>query len=457
MYTYENKLNRPSPADPELRKVNPIILDILYRRGYRADSEMLSILSPDIANALQPLDCWTVDAVLPVLEKVVHKQMPTVIYHSYSVDGIAASAVAEDALNRLGAPTHHYANKRETGSPGICKNGIEQIQRLWSETDVILTFNNESSERDAVEYAEKRGLTVIAADYHAPTATVPPVAAAPKQADGTCSYDTGLIFRIMLDLYRRLGEDIAPLLDLLDLVALASVSVHGPATDKNRALVQQGMKLIASGKRPFFRALAQEFHPSTVNIQDAVACYVPIINSVSRMDEDGDTALVVEAMRSQDMDLVEHLVRRFGEFNERRKKETDRQVSLAKQKLKNSNNPAVIISDREFKVEMIDMIAGRLKDTCKRPVIVLAYLQDEYGLLKGFGRSIDGFTLIDAFDDLSIYLTRYHGNSRSVEFSILEENLGGFVGDFMKLAAERTGFEKTIALDAVLDGTALTE
>ena len=188
-------------------------------------------------------------------------------------------------------------------------------------------------------------------------------------------------------------------------------------------------------KRPFFQAMAQCFHISKVNTHKTIPySYAPLINSVSRMGE--DTGLVIEAMQS--IDTAEQLISLFSEIHQRCKEETKNQLCLAKQLLKKTYShpvihPVIIVWSEEFSVALIDLIAGKLKELYRRPVIVLASPEDD-DMLKGFGRSTGAFSLSDAFSNCSMSLSRWRGDHKSAELSLPAEHLDSFAAEMMKLA-----------------------
>ena len=99
-------------------------------------------------------------------------------------------------------------------------------------------------------YAKAHGFDVVVTDHHEPGETIPEATAIvdPKRKDETYPFHefcgAGVIFKVMLKLYTQLGKDLAPVLDTLDIVALATVADVVPLLDENRILVREGINLI---------------------------------------------------------------------------------------------------------------------------------------------------------------------------------------------------------------------
>jgi len=278
-----------SSLDAELQTLNPVCLDILSRRGFSTSDKIRDILVPSFKEAIQPLNCQDIQPAILTLAKAIQDKQPIVVYRDYDVDGITAGAVAVECLSHLGADVHHYVNRRETDGFGVCKNGIDNILKLWPDTQIILTVDNGINGTDAVKYANARGLTVVITDHHEPGDELPPAAAVVdlKRKDETYPFrdlcGCGVIFRVMLDLYRHLKQDTKPVLAAVDLVTLATVADVVPLLGENRALVKHGIPLIEAGKRPFFRAMLDLLGVREVNAHYTLGFQIaPVLNSLSR-------------------------------------------------------------------------------------------------------------------------------------------------------------------------------
>ena len=298
-----------SILDNELKLLNPVCLDLLFKRGYTSNEAIRDILFPSFQSAIQPLACQDIKPAVEVLSKAVKEDKHIVVYRDYDVDGITAGALAVECLSALGANVHHYVNRREVDGFGICKNGIDNILKMYPDTDVIMTVDNGINGIDAIDYANSRGLTVVVTDHHEPGEKLPNAAAVVdlKRKDETYPFrdfcGCGLAFRVMLDLYRYMKKDPTPVFNTLDLVALATVADVVPLTGENRALLKDGLQRIESGDRLFFAILLPLLNVKEVNAHYTLAFQIaPILNSLSRMCE--DTALAVDALLSNDPDWV---------------------------------------------------------------------------------------------------------------------------------------------------------
>ena len=458
-YTLNQKHLNAASLDSDLQKLNPVCLDILAQHGFETSAQIRPFLFPPISQSLSPLNCRDIEPALDVLEEAVRTQKEIVVYRDYDVDGISAGAVALEALGGLGAKAHHYANDRNIDGFGICKNGINKIMQRWPEAKVILTVDNGISGHEAIEYANQRGLTVVVTDHHEPGETLPPAQAVIdlKRQDEIYPFremcGTGVIFRVMLDLYRRMNRSITTVLSTLDLVALATVADVVPLVGENRAFVQQGLKSIESANRPFFKHMLRLFDVKVINAHYTLAFQiVPALNSLSRMGENTDFA--VEALISKDDTWVELQCNAFVELNKTRKEKTSLLLEEAQSQIGENPDPVIVLYSDRFTEGIVGIIAGRLKEEYWRPALVFA--RDAEGNLKGSGRSVDGFDLKSALDQCSDLLLGYGGHKKAVGLSLKPENLSEFHRRICALASNVQLAQKEVELSCLLDENTLT-
>lgn len=464
-YTLSQEHMPTDGLDSETKLVNPVCLDILLHRGFSTNEEIRSILFPSLENAIKPLTCKDKDSAVRCLANAVYQGLEIVVYRDYDVDGITAGALAVETLSKLGATVHHYANERKVDGYGICKNGIDIILQRWPDTKVILTVDNGIVANNAIAYAAEKGLAVVVTDHHEPGLELPDAAVAVidlKRKDEVYPYHDlcgcALIFRVMLDLYRHMKKDPSPVFQTLDMVALATVADVVPLVGENRALVKEGLKLIESGQRPFFKAMSTLFNVTEITAHYTLAFqFAPTINSLSRMGEDTDEA--VEALLSLDEAFVEAKVQQFQKVNQARKNETSRQVELALSMVdENSTDAAAVICSEEFDEGIVGIIAGRLKEELWKPVIVLAVNDD--GTMHGSGRSIEGFDLKSSLDECAPLLMGYGGHAKAAGLTLDAANFDEFKSMFIGLAEKALAgkdLRPVVPLAALLSEDCLTE
>ena len=453
--------------DPQLKLIDPILLSVIYKRGYRTVPEIMDFLTPDKTRVMRSYTMTGTDVAVQMLEQAIRNNDHIVIYRDYDCDGISAGAIAMECLSALGAYVDHYANQRSIDGYGMCPAGVDSILAKWPDTKIVLTVDNGISAHDGIRYAKGAGLRVIVTDHHEAGTELPPadVIIDPKQPGEIYPFKhlcgAGVIFKLMLALYAHMGKHIAPVMDTIDIVALATVADVVPLVGENRALVKMGLEVINEARRPFFAAMLAKSELKNLNAHYGVSFVLaPMVNSVSRLDE--DTEFVVKMMLSNDPVWLSEAADRLIEMNEHRKEITKNElelleVSLAEQT--KETDTAIIVRNDKLTEGVIGILAGRLKQRFNRPCIV--FTKNEAGELKGSARGCDGFELKASLDALpSGTLTSYGGHTKAAGLTLLPDKYDTFRREFMKLtdaAFQGSDFAEESVIDEVLSESTCTK
>lgn len=463
-YTY-NKIERPAvPLPARLAAVDPICLDILYSRGIRTPEEMENFLFPSLLKQLKSHPPMVdMDKAVTILKNVVANKYPVTIYHDYDVDGVTAGVTALSGLTQLGVPVNHYCNDRIIGGFGINATGVDEIMSKYPETKVLLTVDNGIAGNEGVARAKALGLTVIVTDHHEPGSELPAADAVidhkrldePPEQDKNCC-GAGVVWKLMLELYISLGRDVAPILELLDIVALGTIADVVPLMGDNRAIVQEGLKRINAGTRPFFRSCLDVLEKDSIDAMTVAFRIAPMINAVSRMGN--DASQMIELLLETDPVKLRAGIVALDEINEARKEETRRETELAKSLVGDSPTGAIVFNHNSLQEGIVGIVAGQLKEEFSLPAVVLAKTED--GNWKGSARSPEGFMLKEALDQCAEYLLSYGGHAKAAGLTVRGSDLEKFREKFIQLAVEAagdTGFETAVPIDEVLSAEDYTE
>jgi single-stranded-DNA-specific exonuclease len=246
------------------------------------------------------------------------------------------------------------------------------------------------------------------------------------------------------------------LLDLLDLVALGTVADVVPLTGLNRAFVTQGLKVMAARRNPGLAALTAaagiDRAPTAFDLGFALG---PRINAGGRV---GKSDLGVRLLTTADAEEARSLAAELDALNiERRAIEAAVTEEAAALTGRTGNAAVAVIASGGWHPGVVGIVASRLKDQLKRPVIVIALEGSEDGGMigKGSGRSVPGVDLgaaILAAKDAGLLIAGGGhamaagltiNAARIDEFTMfLDARLGGDVG--------RAGTTRALKIDAAL-------
>ena len=477
MNTPTLKMRVPAPRSAwalEQAGVHPLLARLFAARGVRGIDE----LDDGLARLLPPTGLQGAAAAATLLADALRDGLRLCVVADYDCDGATACAVALRGLALLGAAPGtlgYVVPDRAVHGYGLTPAIVDLA--LAQGAQVLVTVDNGIASLAGVAHARARGLAVVVTDHHLPAqehdAIVLPdanVIVNPNQPG--CSFASkhlagvGVMFYVLLALRSELrargaftaekaeasaapgSAPAQPKLDtLLDLVALGTVADVVRLDANNRRLVAQGLKRIRAGRmQPGVAALfaAAGRDPSRAAGFDFGFALGPRINAAGRLS---DMTLGIECLLTDDPARAAQLAQQLDAINrERREVETGMReqaealLDALMQKLADPGAapPALAIYDRDFHEGVVGIVASRLKDRVHRPTFVFARGQD--GLLKGSGRSIEGFHLRDALDLVSKrhpgVLKKFGGHAMAAGCTLDEADFATFDTAFQQAALE---------------------
>ena len=477
MNTPTLKMRVPAPRSAwalEQAGVHPLLARLFAARGVRGIDE----LDDGLARLLPPTGLQGAAAAATLLADALRDGLRLCVVADYDCDGATACAVALRGLALLGAAPGtlgYVVPDRALHGYGLTPAIVDLA--LAQGAQVLVTVDNGIASLAGVAHARARGLAVVVTDHHLPAqehdAIVLPdanVIVNPNQPG--CGFASkhlagvGVMFYVLLALRSELrargaftaekaeasaapgSAPAQPKLDtLLDLVALGTVADVVRLDANNRRLVAQGLKRIRAGRmQPGVAALfaAAGRDPSRAAGFDFGFALGPRINAAGRLS---DMTLGIECLLTDDPARAAQLAQQLDAINrERREVETGMReqaealLDALMQKLADPGAapPALAIYDRDFHEGVVGIVASRLKDRVHRPTFVFARGQD--GLLKGSGRSIEGFHLRDALDLVSKrhpgVLKKFGGHAMAAGCTLDEADFATFDAAFQQAALE---------------------
>lgn len=381
---------------------------VLAAREVDADAAE-AYLAPTLRALLpDPSTLVDMDAAAERLADAVLRLERVALFGDYDVDGAASVAVLADWLGGFGlAPTVHIPDRITEGyGPNR-----PVMRRLGAAHGLVLCLDCGSASPDPIAAAREAGADVLIVDHHlaegpveAALATVNPNRPdCPSGQGALCA--AGVAFLLLVatnrELRRRGQFRRAPepdLMALLDLVALATIADVAPLVGLNRALVRQGLTVLARRARPGLAALcdvARLSAPPTA--RDLGFALGPRINAGGRI---GEAALGARLLRADTPHDAEALASRLDALN-RERREIEAAVTAAAQTQIEARGPAgslVWAAGEGWHPGVVGIVASRLKERYNRPAVVIGL---EGGKGKGSGRSVAGIDLGTAVTSLA--------------------------------------------------------
>jgi len=378
-----------------------IVGRVLAARGVEAD-DAESFLNPRLRALLpDPSRLADMDKAVARLVDLVRNGDRVVVFGDYDVDGATAAALLARYFAAVGARAEIYVPDRL--AEGYGPNAAALLRLKDDGVGVVVTVDCGISAHEPLAEARRAGLDVIVVDHHVAEPRLPEAAAVvdPNRLDDGSGCGelaaVGVAFLLLIGLNRALRDagwfaarPEPDLRDWLDLVALGTVCDMVPLMGVNRALVSQGLKVMARRGNLGLGTLADiagvREPPGTYH---AAFVLGPRLNAGGRV---GKSDLGARLLTTEDAEKAAALALSLDALNlERREIEARVEAAAQAQVEAGGGNDDVIFAVGEgWHPGVIGIVASRLMQRYHRPAFVIA-LDGAIG--KGSARSIPGVDL----------------------------------------------------------------
>ncbi|MGE0119710.1 MAG: single-stranded-DNA-specific exonuclease RecJ [Dongiaceae bacterium] len=442
---------------------------LLAARGVGVD-DAAAYLHPTLRELLpDPSGFRDMDRAVDRLVRAVVDGEGIAVFGDYDVDGATSAALLQRFFAALGVAVRLYIPDRLTEGYGP---NAQALLRLREEgIAVVITVDCGTTAFAALETAAAAGLAVVVLDHHVAEPDLPAAAAVvnPNRLDESAGHRqlaaVGVTFLLVVALNRALraagwygaARPEPDLKQWLDLVALGTVCDVVPLTGVNRALVSQGLKVLAWRGNAGLAALAD-----TAGLKEPPGAYHagfvlgPRINAGGRI---GVADLGVRLLTATDAAEAAALACRLDALNAERRAVEQAVLAEAIAQVEAQATPhrALVMASAEgWHAGVIGIVAGRLKERYNRPACVVAVAG---GIGKGSGRSVSGLDLGSAVIAArqAGLLINGGGHAMAAGFTVAQDRvaaLAEFLGE--RLAAAGGAIVPVLEIDGALAAAAAT-
>ncbi|MEY4720957.1 MAG: hypothetical protein RIQ46_682, partial [Pseudomonadota bacterium] len=383
-----------------------IVTQLLLSRGVPPD-DVERHRTPVLRNFLpDPSIFRDMDAAAERLAQAVMSGEQLTVYGDYDVDGATSAALLIRLLRDLGHDARYYIPDRLL--EGYGPSGEALVRIAGEGSSLIVTVDCGAMAHEALAMAHEAGVDVIVVDHHKCPPELPRAAALvnpnrldeePEGAAHGHLAAVGVAFLLAVATVRALrrlgwfsGRAEPDLFALLDLVALGTVADVAALHGLNRALVAQGLKVMARRDNIGMAALIDASRLSRApTCSDLGFALGPRINAGGRV---GESTLGVRLLTTTDPDEARAISAQLSALNEERRAIEAAVQEAAEMQLDRQHNRSVLVlSGRGWHPGVIGIVAGRIKEKAGKPAIVIALDDEDGGKGKGSGRSIAGVDL----------------------------------------------------------------
>jgi len=422
-------LRDPAPADfiASARDRSPIVATLLYQRDLRDQRSVDAFLSSDYKSGLHdPFLMKGMDAAARRVAKAIAEGEPIAVYGDFDTDGVTAVTLLMQAITAMGGEIRPYIPHRLREGYGLNTEAVDQLAAEGIR--VLVTVDCGISNLREVAYAQAHEIDVVVTDHHTPPDALPQAYALVNPKQPGCAYPykqlvgVGIAYKLVQAL-ARLGIKM-PLRgrDLLDVVALGTVTDMGPLTGENRVLVRAGLESINATQRPGLRALviAAGLLQGKITSGDISFMLGPRLNAAGRID---DAVLAYQLLLAEDFGTAQQLADKLNQANRRRQELTKQIQGAARQQVEQLGkyaNRIILLDSADYPAGLVGLVAARLVEELGRPVLMLERGAE---FSRGSARSVPGFSIIDALTACEDLFVRFGGHSAAAGFTIANEHL----------------------------------
>ncbi len=420
--------------------LSPLMAHLLTQRGVITVDQARDFLVPKLASLGDPTVLPEMKAAVERLLKAVDEKQRVVLYGDYDVDGVTSMALMHLILKAYGLNTHLFLPTRMEEGYGLSLDGIAKCYEQFGKPDMLVALDCGTTSIKEVAKLRQDGVDCVIIDHHELSPLGRPDCLAlvnPKLGKDYHYFCTaGLVFKVSHALLKARMIKEYDLKDTLDLVALGTVADLVPLVDENRLLVRRGLEALAQTTRHGLRALKQ-----IAGVEGLVQTHHvgfrlgPRLNAAGRLDT---AATALSLLLSKDPAEGAELAGMLEAHNKDRQS-VEQQVHLEAEAMLSTIGDiekvsAIVLGSRKWHPGVIGIVASRISRMCHRPTILVSF--DENGIGKGSGRSIPGFSLVEAIDICRAHLLGGGGHAMAAGIAVEEAKLESFREAFCVAARE---------------------
>ena len=402
--------------------IEPITAMLLHIRGMESDEEIYQFLYEE-EELDDPFLMADMNKAVQRITQALYNHEKICIYGDYDADGVTSTALLYDYLSKQGADIIYYIPSREAEGYGMNCNAIDKIHQ--QDVTLIVTVDNGISAVKEIDYATQLGIDTVVTDHHTPPEVLPNAVAVvnPHRKDCMSAFKSlsgvGVAFKLImamedehLDLPKLLAE-------YSDIVSLGTIGDVVSLTGENRILVKNGLKNIIRLHNKGISALLDTAGlrgNKKITASKLAFSVVPRINACGRLALSEQS---VKLLLTQEDDVADEIAFELSQDNMERQNIEKEILAQAKEYLEKNDYikhlPVMVIKGENWHQGVIGIVSARIKEIYDKPNIVISINAED---AKGSGRSVEGFSLIDAITDCQYLLSHFGGHPMAAGLSM---------------------------------------
>jgi single-stranded-DNA-specific exonuclease len=416
-----------------------LLCELLVSRGYREVESAKRYLRPRLEHLHDPSELGDMGRAVERIVRAIRNREMMLVHGDYDVDGICSTTILTRTFRRLGGSVTPFIPQRLRDGYDLTSAGVAAARAAGA--TLVVTCDCGTSALAPVAELQRSGIDVIISDHHLPGGPLPEAFAMLNPRKPNCTSTdkdlcaAGVAFKLALAVTKAMGASPNPVLNMIDLAALATIADVAPLRGENRVLSIYGLRQLnetkSVGLRAMIRAAGLDQRPITAGRVGFILA--PRLNAAGRV---GSAMRGVELLLTTEESAANPIARELEELNTQRQ-QMDREVlDQAREMVKAldlEQTFGIVLAAEGWHPGVIGIVASRLVEEFGRPTILIALEGDEG---KGSGRSISPFDLHAGIGRCRDLLLRFGGHRSAAGVTIARDKVGEFARCFNDVARE---------------------
>jgi single-stranded-DNA-specific exonuclease len=391
------------------------LAELLERRGHVDIEAARRFLNPRLSELTAPDAMADRAAAAERMARAIRAGELIAVFGDYDCDGMTSAAIMTEVIEALGGRVVTFIASRFEGGYGVSGAAVDKI--LASGARLLVTCDCGSSDHVSLERVQGTGVDCVVIDHHLVPEEALPVLAFLNPHRPECGFPYKGLASCGLAL--SIGAALRT-----DLVAIGTIADVAPLDGDNRALVRAGLRVLGEARRPGIRALfelAKLDSHTPITSEDIAFRIAPRLNAPGRL---GSPEIAVKLLLSKNAEEAQALAAEIEHCSTERRMLQDRMIEEALFEIERegwAQRPAIVLGREGWNHGIVGIVAGRLADQFKRPVVAV-------GFTAGHGRASvrgpAGSRLFDALSAAKEVLVRFGGHQAAAGAEVMLPRLG---------------------------------
>jgi len=428
-----------------------ILINILAGRNIITREEIKSFLDPGLKQLHDPDLLPGIEKGIERLLKSIHSREHILIFGDYDADGIISTALMYNFLRKLKLDVEAYIPDRFIEGYDLSLDFYRKIS-AEGKYSLLICVDCGTNSSEVMEFSSSNpGPDIIVCDHHNQSTVHDKtredyIIINPRVKDSKYPFQhlsgAGVTFKFIIAVLRTLDSEFKSefekgyLTDLLDLVAVSTISDLMPLVDENRVIVKKGIEMIKRTKNPGLEELVKTVlkKKDDINEYDVGFIIAPRLNAAGRIRN----ARIGLDLLSNEKGNKASMLDDLDSFN---KKRQDTQKKILDEIIENNDFDKVIKEKKIFIDKSKNWNEGVLgivaSDIVKRFNIPAILFKEIKGELKGSGRSTDNFDLYSSLISMAELFDRFGGHRAACGIRMKTANFKSFYKKMLDIAFEK--------------------